>query len=77
MQYGLDATIQHLQSEVSECSAAITDSMHFEELLGKIMNFLNCLLQKEIAVVSTTSAVALLGSVFAFRLRRVGGKHLP
>ena len=34
-------------------------------------------LQKEIAVVSTTSAVALLGSVFAFRLRRVGGKHLP
>lgn len=76
MQYGLDATIQDLRSEVSECSAAITDSVHFEELLGKITN-LFAALQKEIAVVSTTSAVSLLGSVFVLRLRRVGGKHLP
>ena len=74
MQYGLDATIQHLRSEVSECSAAITDSVHFE---NHELSELFAALQKEIAVVSTTSAVALLGSVFAFRLRRVGGKHLP
>ena len=73
MQYGLDATIQHLRSEVSECSAAITDSVHFE--INELSE-LFAALQKEIAVVSTTS-VSLLGSVFAFRLRRVGGKHLP